>query len=83
MSGLKTFKVNKQILLVDDDTDDHEIFCMALEDVDKGYKCVFAKDGIEALQILNHDTSINPKMTNLLNNTRTQLMNHYKGFFFE
>ena len=32
----KSYEVSKQILFVDDDTDDHEIFCMALEQMDSG-----------------------------------------------
>ena len=47
--------MDKQILLVDDDTDDHEIFCMALEELDNCYKCVFAKDGMEALELLKNE----------------------------
>jgi CheY-like chemotaxis protein len=47
--------VDKQILLVDDDIDDHEIFCMALENLENCYKCIFAKDGIEALEILKNE----------------------------
>ena len=47
--------MDKQVLLVDDDIDDHEIFCMALENLENCYKCIFAKDGIEALEILKNE----------------------------
>ena len=40
-------------LLVDDDTDDQEIFHIALKELDRDINCRFAKDGIEGLKILN------------------------------
>ena len=54
--------MDKQILLVDDDTDDHEIFCMALEELDNCYKCVFAKDGMEALEMLKNENNLIPEI---------------------
>jgi len=39
-------------LLVDDDEDDREIFCLALADADPSVKCIQAKDGLEALNLL-------------------------------
>ena len=46
--------------LIDDDSDDREIFAMALEDADKLCKCITAKSGIDALQILNADQTFAP-----------------------
>jgi CheY-like chemotaxis protein len=45
-------------LLVDDDEDDREIFCLALEKVDTSIKCVSARDGREALSILESGSFI-------------------------
>jgi CheY-like chemotaxis protein len=49
----------KRCLLVDDDEDDKEIFCLALKRVDASIDCVTASDGREALSILN-DASFVP-----------------------
>jgi len=38
--------------LIDDDPDDKEIFCMALEDMKQKISCTYARDGIEALRKL-------------------------------
>lgn len=52
----------KRCLLVEDDLDDQEIFCLALQEVGKEIECVFAKDGFEALTILQQNQSgpLNP-----------------------
>lgn len=39
-------------LLVDDDEDDREIFCLALNQVDPSVNCLTASDGLAALSIL-------------------------------
>jgi len=38
--------------LIDDDPDDQEIFCMALEDMGEDINCRYASDGVEALKVL-------------------------------
>jgi CheY-like chemotaxis protein len=43
----------KKCLLVDDDDDDREIFCLALQKIDPAIECMTARDGVEALSILN------------------------------
>lgn len=43
-----------RILIVDDDADDRKLFIDAIKEVDFGIKCVTAKDGREALEILNN-----------------------------
>lgn len=42
-------------LLIDDDPDDQEIFCMALEEIGKRIKCMFANDGVDALNKLKEN----------------------------
>lgn len=42
--------------LVDDDLDDQEIFCMALNGLDGSINCIFANDGVHALEKLNNLT---------------------------
>ena len=42
----------RKCLLVDDDEDDREIFCLALNQVDPAIDCLTAADGLEALSIL-------------------------------
>jgi len=46
--------------LIDDDQDDHEIFAMALESVDKNYNCITAVNGQDALEKLNTDKTFIP-----------------------
>lgn len=38
--------------MIDDDSDDQEIFALALEEVLTSYRCVTAKNGVEALEKL-------------------------------
>lgn len=48
-----TFNMRKKIiLLADDDMDDTEMFCEALEDIDENIICECAANGKEALQVL-------------------------------
>lgn len=49
-----------QCFLIDDDIDDQEIFSLALEEVDEVIQCVFADDGVKALERLNNDYSFLP-----------------------
>ena len=52
--------MTKQCFLIEDDQDDQEIFCMAIQEVDKSINCVVANDGVEALQMLTADNSFKP-----------------------
>jgi CheY-like chemotaxis protein len=56
--------VSKNItcLLIDDDSDDYEIFCIALGQVAPSVMCVYEEDGIHALQKLNTDPSFHPHL---------------------
>src|ERR1700759_2065929 len=51
---------NFLIFLVDDDTDDQEIFTMALRHINPLIQCVFANDGILALDKLKNSSSFYP-----------------------
>lgn len=42
----------KKCLLIDDDPDDHELFAIALEAIDRSVHCSFAKDGLYGLELL-------------------------------
>ena len=51
-----------RFLLIDDDIDDQEIFSLALRQVDPSVKCVFADNGIHALEMLRGRNSYNPEI---------------------
>jgi iron complex outermembrane receptor protein len=46
--------------LIDDDMDDHEIFSYAMEKADENVQCVFANDGIHALEKINSEEAFVP-----------------------
>src|ERR1700739_3500683 len=46
--------------LIDDDADDREIFSLALGKADQKVKCVVARDGEEALDILKGNKEFTP-----------------------
>jgi CheY-like chemotaxis protein len=48
----------KKCLLVDDDEDDREIFCLAIQKIDPSMQCVTARDGLDALSILKNETFV-------------------------
>lgn len=50
----------KKILLVDDDADDRKYFMEALQEIDPAAECSVAKDGQQALQLLNDPASALP-----------------------
>ena len=43
----------KSLLLIDDDTDDKELFLEAVSEVDNSVTCFSAKDGVEAIELLH------------------------------
>jgi len=51
---------NTTVFLIEDDFDDQEIFSIALEKADQSAKCVFANDGIQALEKINKDATLTP-----------------------
>jgi CheY-like chemotaxis protein len=46
------------ILVADDDSDDREFLWEALSQLDKQFNCTFAKDGIEALELLQNSEQL-------------------------
>ena len=50
----------KDCFLIEDDVDDQEIFCMALEAIDRTIICSFANNGYDAIEKLKSDTTFNP-----------------------
>jgi CheY-like chemotaxis protein len=52
------------IFLIDDDTDDQEIFSMIIGDIDSLAKCEFADDGVDALRKLT--SSVRPFLPDLI-----------------
>lgn len=53
-------QVTPIVFLIDDDTDDQEIFSLAISKAHGEAACVFANDGIEALDILKNDPGFMP-----------------------
>src|SRR4051812_13807769 len=48
------------VFLIDDDIDDQEIFSLAVERADQSAHCIFANDGIKALEKINNDSTFKP-----------------------
>ena len=51
---------NKEVLFVDDDLDDQEIFSVVLSDVSDSVHCSFVNTAEEALKVLSKNTSTRP-----------------------
>lgn len=51
---------NKTVFLIDDDSDDQEIFSFALKRADDNTECIFANDGIEAIEKIKKEESFIP-----------------------
>jgi CheY-like chemotaxis protein len=49
-------KMNKTILLIDDDPDDRALFLEALREADPDIECLTAKNGLQAIEILSSDS---------------------------
>ena len=50
-----------QVFLVDDDTDDQEIFIMALQEINPEISCSVASNGVEALEKLSEEPFYIPR----------------------
>jgi len=50
----------KRVMVVDDDQDDKDFFELALKEVDAEIICIMAKDGEDALDMLNDESLILP-----------------------
>lgn len=46
--------------IIDDDLDDQEIFMIAVKKVDPAIECVFANDGVHALEKIKNNPDFNP-----------------------
>jgi CheY-like chemotaxis protein len=59
--SLKSYRMPKplHVYLIDDDSDDHYFFKLAVEDMDAGIECTFASGGDEALERLK-DSGFKP-----------------------
>ena len=57
---MKNSQAPLRILLVDDDEDDRELFCAALQIINPTAECRQAKDGGEALNILKKEGNYVP-----------------------
>ena len=52
----------RTILLIDDDTDDQEIFIDAVKEIDSSVHCFCANDGETALKLIFEDAIVKPDM---------------------
>lgn len=50
----------KKCLFIDDDEDDRDFFCTAVNTIDLSIECLFAKDGEQALKLLLSDVTLVP-----------------------
>lgn len=50
----------KTILIVDDDEDDRELFCEAVNEISSDIKCVHAENGVAALELLTSKVDFVP-----------------------
>ena len=50
----------KTIMIIDDDEDDRDFFCLALRQLNKRVNVICASNGLDALELLNEVTSIVP-----------------------
>src|SRR5580765_482767 len=54
--------MNKVLLLADDDVDDRELFCEALQAIDPSIICHLATDGKEVFEILSNNELDKPQL---------------------
>jgi CheY-like chemotaxis protein len=52
--------VSKFVFFIDDDLDDQEIFSLVVREISDNITCVFANDGINALEIIKTNNSFIP-----------------------
>jgi CheY-like chemotaxis protein len=51
--------IMRKILIVDDDEDDKDFLCEAIQNIDDSAYCIWVSDGLHALRLIN-DGSFNP-----------------------
>lgn len=52
--------IHKKCFFIDDDEDDRDFFCSAIQAIDDSIECVFAKDGQQALNKLQTEPTLIP-----------------------
>ena len=57
---METNTRSRKILLIDDDADDRKYFIEAVKEIDAGIQCVIAKDGEQALALLQQPGFVLP-----------------------
>lgn len=50
----------QQCFFIDDDEDDRDFFCTAMTEIDNSIECLFAKNGVDAIDQLTKDASMVP-----------------------
>lgn len=53
-------QILKKCFFIDDDEDDRDFFCTAVQTIDPSIECIFAKDGEQALKQLLNDITLVP-----------------------
>lgn len=51
---------HRKCFFIDDDEDDRDFFCTAIQTIDPEIECLFAKDGNEAIKTLTEQTDLIP-----------------------
>lgn|GEM_PF-627950 len=54
------WQIMEHFLLIEDDIDDQEIFCMAVQAIDSSIKCSIAGNGYDAVHLLKSESSFTP-----------------------
>lgn len=52
----------RKCFFIDDDEDDREFLCAAVESIDDSIECVFAKDGPNAIELIANDLNFVPTL---------------------
>jgi len=53
-------QILKKCFFIDDDEDDRDFFCTAMQQIDDSIECIFAKDGVNAVNQLTENESFIP-----------------------
>jgi len=53
-------QILKKCFFIDDDEDDRDFFCTAMQEIDENIECIFAKDGVNAVNQLTENESFIP-----------------------
>lgn len=50
----------KKFLFIDDDADDRDFFCSTMQMIEPTIECIFAKDGVDAMELLHENPVLVP-----------------------